>query len=68
MDIADLAEEHIEQLMAFKTKVDTRREAPFTGKCLWCGAKVKKGMRWCSPDCRDMYCKEQQMRKQNGTR
>tara|TARA_R100001480_G_scaffold78207_1_gene87976 strand:+ start:88 stop:285 length:198 start_codon:yes stop_codon:yes gene_type:complete len=28
-----------------------------TGKCIWCGVKVKDKRRWCSAECRDEHIK-----------
>lgn len=53
MDIADRALQDIEMLDSLISKREVKPEAEATGKCLWCGRKVKKGRRWCDVACRD---------------
>ncbi len=53
-DEADIANNSIEMALHAKIKsVDTRVAENDTGKCIWCGEKVKDKRRWCSVECRD---------------
>lgn len=53
MDEADLTADLLEREMARLLRL--RREAgpAPTGECLWCGAKLRRPLRWCDADCRD---------------
>lgn len=52
MDAADRAQKDIE-MMDSLIKRSPEPVAKATGKCLWCGRRVKKGHRWCDASCRD---------------
>ena len=58
MDEADRAWKDIEMLSRYIPRAP-EPEAKATGRCLWCGKKVKKGMRWCDRDCCAAWEKEQ---------
>lgn len=53
MDIADRALKDIEMMDSLISKREVKPEAEATGRCLWCGRKVRKGRRWCDASCRD---------------
>lgn len=63
MDIADRALKDIEMMDSLISKREVKPEAEATGKCLWCGRKVRKGRRWCDRDCCAAWEREQ---KKNG--
>lgn len=47
-DIADL-----ERTIALRNAAATAPAAEPTGACLNCGAKLKRGRRWCDAECRE---------------
>ena len=54
MDLADFAQEAIEQLDALTIKRRPHHAGPqATGFCLFCGEPLADGRRWCGPECRD---------------
>ena len=61
MDEADRAWKDIEMLSRYIPRAPEPEAKP-TGRCLWCGKKVKKGMRWCDASCRDHGEKENRRR------
>jgi hypothetical protein len=65
-DQADLAQTLIEVTAA----IQMRRREPggpaATGECLFCGAGLPDGRRWCDADCRDGWAREQMLRSRHG--
>lgn len=58
-DFADLgsAREQLDTELALQLR---RPEGPVAiGRCLSCGARLARGMRWCDADCRDDWQREQ---------
>lgn len=55
MDEIDRDSEFEEKILAANIAAAARikPEAEATGRCLNCTVRVRKGMRWCCPDCRD---------------
>ena len=68
MDVLDKTQQDIEAIeeLSWKYRAHDVKDAEETGFCLYCGEPVKKGRRWCSPECRTDWEHEQQRRKQNG--
>ena len=61
MDEADRAWKDIEMLSRYIPRAP-EPEAKATGRCLWCGKRVKKGLRWCDASCRDQWQHENERR------
>lgn len=63
MDICDEADRVTEWILL--EALTMRRQPPSpksTGYCLHCGAVVERGARWCNPDCRDDWEREERAR------
>lgn len=61
-DQFDLASEYeeLERISCMnRLKSRNQPEAKATGFCLYCEEEVKDGRRWCCPECRDEWEKEQ---------
>jgi hypothetical protein len=57
-DIDRANDEVLNRLEATLKSVDsTDANNNDTGKCIWCGVKVKDKRRWCSAECRDEHIK-----------
>ena len=55
-DDVDKANEEIQNRLTVSLKsVNTSIEKNDTGKCIWCGVKVKDKRRWCTAQCRDEH-------------
>jgi hypothetical protein len=55
-DEIDVANAEVEARLKFTLKtVNTSIENNETGKCIWCGVKVKDKRRWCNAQCRDEH-------------
>ena len=55
-DEIDSANDEMNARLKFTLKtVNTSIEKNDTGKCIWCGVKVKDKRRWCSAQCRDEH-------------
>jgi hypothetical protein len=55
MDDADLAgrfDDILRQSNLYQSRKNTPTIAAI-GECLWCGAPVEAGRRWCNAECRD---------------
>lgn len=52
-DEADRASDQAEEILrrAILHTAQQKPQVEATGKCLNCGVKVRKGMRWCDHDC-----------------
>ena len=55
-DEIDIANAEVEARLKFTLNtVNTSIENNETGKCIWCGVKVKDKRRWCTAQCRDEH-------------
>ncbi len=53
-DIADMAQEQIEQALAKSLKYLNKKTPSFSGSCLACGDPLSR-RRFCDSDCREVY-------------
>jgi len=55
-DEIDIANAEVEARLKFTLNtVNTSIENNETGKCIWCGVKIKDKRRWCTAQCRDEH-------------
>jgi len=54
-DEADLAAEHLAREMALMLRRRAEAGPEPVGHCLWCGARLRRPLRWCDADCRDAW-------------
>lgn len=61
MDAADRADVDEERLLAASIAAirDRTATALYTGQCLYCEAFIAAPRRWCGPECRDGWEREQ---------
>lgn len=52
-DEADIAAEHLERAMGLILRRRAEAGPEPTGRCLWCGAPLRRPLRWCDAECRD---------------
>lgn len=63
-DESDMATQREEQFLAAALdKVNEAKPVQPTGFCLYCKAKLKKGLRFCDKDCASDWENEQRMKK-----
>jgi hypothetical protein len=66
MDIADMADQAVEQAVAV-ARAEAARYKPHvhTGYCLNCDESLEKGL-FCDADCRDMHATREAAKRRNG--
>lgn len=65
-DEADLGNEELENSLNLARKlINPNLQHEATGECLneGCGEKLAPGLRWCSPECRDDFERDQRRRR-----
>lgn len=52
-DEVDITAERLEREMALMLRRRAEAGPEPTGHCLWCGARLRRPLRWCDAECRD---------------